>query len=155
MSDPTDTEQTEQRTAPPPTTQPALSVASTGPGQQIFKLVTQTVTDDELVNNLTAIKLIIDRLYAAEAHRDEYKQFVTAYYASNNQVGMLKVELRTNLANEIMFGAGLTLGGAVIGLVPYFWAKDNDHLAGGICIAGAILLFVGAIVGRLCYGLRK
>ena len=155
MTDSTDTEQTEQRTAPPPTAQPALSVASTGPGQQIFKLITQTVTDDELINNLPAIKLIIDRLYTAEAHRDEYKQFVTAYYASNNEVGVLNERLKANIANEIMFGAGLTIGGAIVGLVPYFWDKDKDHMAGGICIGVAAVLLCGAIVARLCYGLRK
>ncbi len=68
---------------------------------------------------------------------------------------MLEEKLKTNTTNEIMFGVGLTLGGAIFGLAPYFWDKgNNDHLAGGICIAVAVVLTAGAIAGRLFYGSR-
>jgi hypothetical protein len=146
-------EQTEQRDTPPTVPEPAPTVPSTGPGQ-IFRNITHTLTDAELTNP-AVIKLIIDRMRTAEADRDEFRRYVNLYHASDKQLGVLKEKLKINIAGEITFGVGLTMGGAAIGLVPYFWAKDNDHLAGVICIAAAVVLTVGSIIARVYYGSRK
>ena len=123
-------EQTEQRDTPPTTAEPAPAVASTGPGQ-IFRNITHALTDLELTNP-AVIKLILDRMHAAEQQRDEFRQYVALYHERDKKVGVFEEKLKTNTANEIMFGVGLTLGGAIFGVAPYFWDKgNNDHLAGG------------------------
>jgi hypothetical protein len=146
--------QTEQLDTSPTVPEPKPTVASVGPGQ-IFRDITPNLVDAELTNNLAAIKLILDRMRTAEADRDDYKRYVKLFHDSDKLVGIQNEKLKINIAGEITFGVGLTIGGALFGLVPYFWAKGDDHLAGATCIAVAAVLTVGSIAARAYYGSRK
>jgi VIT1/CCC1 family predicted Fe2+/Mn2+ transporter len=89
----------------------------------------------------------------AEQQRDDYREYMKLYYAKDKEAGILAEKLKTNMANEIMFGVGLTLGGALVGLVPFLWEqKDGNHLAGSICIGIAVVMIVGSILARLKSG---
>jgi hypothetical protein len=146
-------EQTEQWDTPPTAAEPAPAVASSGPGQ-IFRNVTHTLSDAELTN-AAVIKLIIDRMHTAESQRDGFKRYTDLYHATDKEVGILKEKLKTDLANEIMFGVGLTMGGAAVGLVPYFWDKDKGNLGVIICVGVAVVCTIGSIVARAYHGSTK
>jgi hypothetical protein len=145
-------EQTEQLDTPPPASAgPAPSVASTG-RRQVFENITHTLTDGELTN-AAAVKMILDKLYATEVQRDEYKPFVPAYYAAHEKAAVLAEKLRTNTMVEVFFGTGLALGGAAAGFVPFFW--DKERLAAGcICLGFAAVFMVIAVLVRM-YGTRQ
>jgi VIT1/CCC1 family predicted Fe2+/Mn2+ transporter len=141
-------EQTEQQNSPAATAQIPPAVASTGQ-RQAFDNITLPLTDKDL-KNPAVVKLIIHIMKTAEAQREELKPYVGFYHEQKEQVGTLKEKLRVNLANEIMFGLLLTLGGAVVGMIPYFWDKDpHDHSAGVICAVVAAVLVLGAIGARI------
>jgi hypothetical protein len=146
-------EQTEQRNTPPAAAQTAPTVATTGPGQ-IFKNITHALTDDDL-KNPAVVRLILDRMYTSETQRDEFKQYVGLYHASDKSAGILAEKLKTSVTNEILFGLCLTLGGAAFGLAQYFWAKADGKSAGDICVAVAVILIVGGIFARAIHGLKR
>jgi VIT1/CCC1 family predicted Fe2+/Mn2+ transporter len=146
--------ETEQRDAPPSMAQaPPPAISATGPGK-IFEKVTHALTDSELTNP-AVVKMIIDRMRIAEAQREEYREYVDDFHAKNTDCEILKEKLKTSIANEIMFGAGLTIGGVVFGLAPYFWDTEKHQLAGVICIGIGALLALGAIIARVGFGWRK
>jgi VIT1/CCC1 family predicted Fe2+/Mn2+ transporter len=142
---------TEQQNAPVAAPAAPAAVEPTGPGQ-VFQNVTHALSDAELTSP-PVVKLILDRMRTAEQQRDDYREYMKLYYAKDKEAGILAEKLKTNMANEIMFGVGLTLGGALVGLVPFLWEqKDGNHLAGSICIGIAVVMIVGSILARLKSG---
>jgi hypothetical protein len=146
-------EQTEQLQSPPRAAAalPEPTVASTA-RRQVFEKITHTLTDGELTN-AAAVKMILDKLYSTEVQRDEYKEFVAAYYAAHEKAAVLTEKLRTNKMVEVFFGTGLALGGAAAGFVPYFWDKER-WAAGLICLGFGAVLMVMAVLVRM-HGARQ
>lgn len=48
--------------------------------------------------------MILELLLTTEAERDELKCYVPKYYEADKRAGILEEKLKTNKANEIMFG---------------------------------------------------
>jgi hypothetical protein len=90
--------------------------------------------------------MLLDMLDNAEKERDEYKAYVEAFYEANGRAGILGEKLHTDHSVEITFGIGVGLGGAIFGLSPYLFDKDN--FIGIVAIIMGIALMVGASIAR-------
>lgn len=92
-------------------------------------------------------RLLIDLLDCAERERDDLKPYVGLFHEADKGREVLAEKLKADRSIEVMSGAGLAIGGAIIGLAPYF-----DSMRGGYGFYSLILgifLMVGSIVGRL------
>lgn len=141
------TEQSEQKVAPESATSGSSSVPSTG-RRLIFQDIKRQLTPEELANSGTQ-KVILDVLITTEAERDELRGFVDKYYQAEIRARVAAEQLKTNKANEILFGVGVGVGGAIIGLAPFFWDTKADGHQGEIALVVGLLLVVGATLGRI------
>ncbi len=117
--------------------------------RQAFQYIKRQLAPEELANPGTQ-KLILDLLITTEAERDELKAYVPKYYEADKRAGVLEEKLKSNKVNEIMFGVGVGIGCAIIGLAPFFYEKINAE--GGLIVFGVgIVLTVGFTIGRIVY----
>lgn len=80
-----------------------------------------------------------------DCHRLE--PYVAQFHEADKRAAVLAEKLKTNNAVEIFFGVGVGLGGAVIGLAPFFW--EMKTLYGVLTGVIGLGLTIGATVGRL------
>jgi hypothetical protein len=114
--------------------------------RQAFRDIRRQLTDDDL-RSLGVQKLILEELERAEAQCELLQSYVERFHDADKKVGILEVKLKTNTTIEIMFSVGIGLGGAIIGLVPFFWAPGKPH--GIIALIVGIALIGGAVVARI------
>ena len=107
--------------------------------------VRRQLTDEEL-SNPGAQKLLLDILEEAESERDNYKVYVASYYEAEKKAAILGEKLLADKKIDVFFGVGVGLGGAILGLTPYFGQLDGFY--GLVCALIGIGLIVGAGVGR-------
>lgn len=145
-------EQTEQKNAPvaPP---PAAPLVAPATGRRAaFRDLKRQLADADLANPGLQ-KIILDELICAEEERDdlrlELKQSALNYHAADKQVGVLSEKLKSNKVNEIMFGVGLSVGGTVMGLTPFFW--EIKPLYGVIALGLGLALTIGATIARTLF----
>ncbi|HEY2330039.1 MAG TPA: hypothetical protein VGI63_09540 [Verrucomicrobiae bacterium] len=122
------------------------SVPTTG-RRQVFKNLQKELSDEEL-KSPGITKLILEMLASAEAERDEFKLFVEKFHAADKNAAVLGEQLKTNKINEILFGVGVGLGGAIVGLAPLFWGTDSK---GPVVLALGIAMIIGSTIGRIVY----
>ena len=115
-----------------------------------FQDLKRELSDKDLASPGTQ-KLLLEMLVSAETERDEYKTYVTKFYETDKQNGVLSEKIKTNKINEIMFGVGVGLGGAIIGLAPLLWSTDPSDHKGPITLATGVVLTLGATLGRVIY----
>jgi hypothetical protein len=149
MPDPTPSpEQSEQQEAPK---SPAVAPQALAPAEgrrQAFLDIKRQLTPTELANTGTQ-KLILEMLLTTEGQCDDLKEYVQKFHEVDKKVGVLEEKLKTNKVNEIMFGVGVGIGCAIIGLAPFFW--DLKPAYGAIALAIGILTTIGATVGRIVF----
>jgi len=92
-------------------------------------------------------KLLLDMLEEAETCRDEYKSYIDAFHAADKRASVLGEKLNRDRSVEVFFGVGVGLGGAIVGLSPFFWAKSSGY--GFICLVVGFALIIGASIGRV------
>jgi len=90
-----------------------------------------------------AQKLLLDALERADADCEQFEAYVERYYQAAQRAAVLEERLRTNTALEVLFASMITLGGAIMGLSPFFWDKTSR---GPIAlVVGAALIVCGAV----------
>jgi hypothetical protein len=103
------------------------------------------LSDDDLKSPGTQ-KMLLDELGRADAECESLRSFVPLYHEADKHAAVLEERLRTHTALEVMFGVGVGIGGALIGVAPSIWdSQPQGYLALGL---GTVLL-VGAAVGRV------
>lgn len=107
--------------------------------------VRRALTEDELTNPGVQ-RLLLDILEEAEAERDNNKGYITSYYEAEKKAAILGEKLLADRKIDVFFGVGVGLGGAILGLVPYFSQLDGLH--GFVCGLIGIALIIGAGFGR-------
>lgn len=143
-------EQTKQ-TSPTPPPQQAPIPAVPAFSRRAFQGLKIELTDAELANPGTQ-KCILDMLYQAEEERNDLREFRKKYFEEAAKVEVADEKLKTSKVNEVMFGAGVGVGCAIIGLAPWLWGMTPDgHLAGGIALVLGGLLTIGASVCRIIF----
>ncbi len=115
-------------------------------GRASFGAIRRQLTDEEL-QSAAVQKLLLDMLDEAEAERDEYKAYVEAFHTADKKASVLSERLNADRSIEVFFGAGMSIGGVLCGLTPFFWALDT--LYGIMCGIVGLALVGAACVGRM------
>jgi len=153
MADITPTpEQAEQKQPPAQApSAPVNAVPTSGKRTAFLDIKRQLLTED--LNHPGTQKLILDLLITTESERDDLRvkleSYVPLYHACDKRVGVLEEKLKTNKVNEIMFGVGVGIGCAMIGLAPFFW--DPKPIYGEIMLVVGLLVTLGAAIARIVF----
>lgn len=128
-------------------TQPTNDLPPAAPSgrRQAFRDLRRQLSDADLTTPGVP-KLLLDEIEKLEAELDQLRGYVERYHAANTRACVLEADVRTVRAIEVLFAVGVGLGGAILGLAPYFWTLEAR---GGLCLAIGIVLIAGACVGRL------
>lgn len=107
--------------------------------------VRRQLTDEELAQSGTQ-KMLLDMLEEVENERENLKGFVTNFYESDKRAAILSEKLITDKRIEVFFGGGVGLGGALLGLAPFFWDIGSGY--GFVCLFIGVCLIIFACIGR-------
>ena len=130
----------EDRQPPPPDS----AVPASGK-RAALRDVRRQLTDEEL-KSPGVQKLLLDMLQEADDEREELRPYVDRFHDANKTAAVLREGLKTHTAIEVFFGVGVGLGGAIIGLSPFFWGMKP--LYGGITVIVGLCLMIGSTIGR-------
>ncbi len=128
-------------TAPPG---PQPTVAPTG-RREAFREIRRQLSEEDL-SSRGVQKLLLDELERAEAECEILIGYVERFHEADKRAAVLDERVKTATALEIMFGVGIGVGGAIMGLAPLFW---QDQPKGYIALAVGLLLSLGATIARL------
>jgi VIT1/CCC1 family predicted Fe2+/Mn2+ transporter len=116
--------------------------------RQAFRDVRRELTDADLAS-VGVQKMVLDELEQAEAECEQLRAYIERYHEADKRAAILEEKLRPLRAVEIFFGIGVGLGGAIIGLTPFFW---DSRLQGLLCLLIGILMIFGSTIGRMVKG---
>jgi len=122
----------------PPTT-------ATSGKRLVFREIRRQMSDADLASPGVQ-KLLLDELERAEDTCENLQGYVDRYHEADKRAAVLDEKLRTQNAVEIFFAVGLAMGGAIVGLAPFFW--DEPGKGPIVLVVGAVLI-VGSCVGRI------
>jgi hypothetical protein len=140
--------QSKQQEAPRTLLPAALPTAPAAGQRSAFRDLKLELTPEELSNPGTQ-KCVLHLLFRTEEERDRLKEFVPQFHEADKQAGILGEKLKSNKVNEIMFGVGVTIGGTIMGLSPFFYEKGPAYCY--ITLGVGIVLTLGATIGRIVF----
>ena len=114
-------------------------------GRFALRNVRKQLTDDELAQTGTQ-KMLLDMLEEAENEKENYKSYIINFHEADKKCAILGEKLNADKSNEIYFGSGVGLGGAILGLSPFFW--DKGIIYGVICLIIGLGLIIAVSIGR-------
>jgi hypothetical protein len=120
------------------------TVPTSGKRQSLLNIRRQ-LTNEELSQSGTQ-KMLLEMLEEAENHGESMKNFEAKYYTADKQSAILNEKLNADRSIEVFFGTGIGLGGAILGLSPFFWSLGSIY--GALCLLLGICLILGASIGR-------
>jgi hypothetical protein len=123
---------------------PPGTVAPTGK-RHAFRDIRRQLEDGDLASPGVQ-KLLLEDLERAESECEILQGYIDRYHEADKRAAVLEERLRTQTALEIMFGVGVGLGGAILGLAPLFWDKQPQ---GALAMVVGFLLVIGATIGRV------
>jgi hypothetical protein len=130
----------------------AAKVQPTAPAsgkRSSFRDIRRQLSEEELKQSGVQ-KLLIEDFERAENECEVLRLFVERYHESDKEVGRLTEKLKTNIALEIITGAGLAGGGAIVSLATMFYPKDTTQ---GIAAVGVGFFFlVASTVAKIVQG---
>ncbi len=128
-------------------TPPAYSQEMPAYGKRIaFRDIGRKLSDEDFASPGVQ-KLILDELERADAECEQVKSYIERFHEADKKASILEERLNSSRAVEVLFGLGVGLGGAIMGLAPFFWNAQTAH--GEITIAIGILLIVGSTIARM------
>jgi hypothetical protein len=107
--------------------------------------IRRRLTNDELSQSGTQ-KMLLEMLEEAENQTKCMRDFEAKYYRADKESAILNEKLNTDRSMEIFFGTGVGLGGAILGLSPFFWKLGDIY--GVLCLLLGVCLIIGASIGR-------
>lgn len=113
--------------------------------RQALRNVRRQLTDEELAQSGTQ-KMLLEMLEESENGKENLQSYVTSFYEADKKAAILGEKLNADRGIEVFFGVGVGLGGAILGLAPFFWTKDS--IFGVICFGIGLCLIIGACIGR-------
>lgn len=110
-------------------------------GKGALDSLTRQLADEDLKNNLPAVRLILEMLAKLGAEVQDLKGFRDKYYEADKQAGILAEQLNSakSLINSKTIFVGL--GFLFLGFLPSLWTKLEYFIP--VAIVGAIMLIVG------------
>jgi hypothetical protein len=116
--------------------------------RQAFRDVRRELTDADMASPGVQ-KMVLDELEQAEAECEQLRAYIERYHEADKRAAVLEEKLRPIRALEILFGVGVGLGGAIVGLSPFFW---ESRLQGVLCLVVGISMIFGSTIGRMVRG---
>ena len=113
--------------------------------RQAFRDIRRQLAEDDL-KSTGVQKLLLDMLENAEASCEAARAFEVKFHEADKLSAVLTEKLRTDRALEIMFGVGVGLGGALLGVVPMLWEKQP---LGFIGLGIGLVLVAGSTLARV------
>lgn len=115
-------------------------------GRKAFSKLRRELSDEEL-SSPAVQRLLIDDIERLEKENGKLIDYQDLFHEADKTSAILKEKLKTNIAQDIIFGVCLTIGAAIIGLAPSLWAPDKPHSS--IAIATGIILIIGGIASKV------
>jgi hypothetical protein len=88
-------------------------------------------------------------LIRAEEECNDLKEFRAKFHATDKLAEVRAEKLKSNKINETLFGVGVGVGCAIIGLAPFFY-----ELGPSFCytmLSVGVALTIGATIGRIVF----
>lgn len=121
---------------------------SAGKRSGAYQKLRRDLSEDELLNNPGAQKMLLSDLDRLENEVVSLKNYKDLYHKADKQCAIKDEQLKTSNAHEILFAVTISLGATLIGLSPSLWTTDNAlKINFGVILLGAGLILT--IVGIL------
>jgi hypothetical protein len=113
-----------------------------------FRDLRRQLTEEEL-GQKGVQKLLIEDFEKAETECEMLRTYVERYHEKDKEVARLTEKLKTNIALEIITGAGLAGGGAILSLASLFFADPNGQTKGLAAVGLGFLFLIGSTVAKI------
>ena len=115
-------------------------------GRKAFSKLRRELSDDEL-SSPAVQRLLIDDIERLEKDNGKLSDYQDSYYEADKRAAVLSEKLKTNVAQDVIFGVCLTVGAAIIGFAPSLWLPDKPY--GLISVALGVILIIGGIASKV------
>lgn len=115
-------------------------------GRRAFNNLRRELTDEEL-SSPAVQRLLIDDIERLEKENGKLIDYQDLFYKADKKSAVLDEKLKTNVAQEVVFGVCLTVGAAFLGFTPSLWVLDKSH--GWISLALGFVLIIGGVVSKV------
>lgn len=129
----------------PPEAIPAGGGTSPTGRREAFRDLGRRLTNEDLASPGVQ-RLLLDECDRSQAEIEVLTGYRDRFHDVDKEAAVLREQVRAVTAIEIMFGAGVALGGAIMGLAPLFW---ENQPRGILVLAVGFLLILGAVIGRI------
>jgi hypothetical protein len=110
--------------------------------RQSLARVRRELSEDEL-SSPAVQRLLVEEIYRLEREQGRLEKYREDFHAADKRVAVLEVQANKKLAGEIVFGACLSVGAALLGVAPSLW--DNQPYGWLMVVIGAFLSVLGII----------
>jgi hypothetical protein len=117
-------------------------------GRQVFRDIRRQLTDAEL-SHPGVQKLLLDNYERAELRATDLEAYVNRFHEADKRAEVLEEKLKTDKSVEVLSSFGMAIGGAILGLSPYFFDKFSGNWFFGVAalvLGGAMM--TGSAIGR-------
>ena len=90
--------------------------------------------------------MLLDALERADDECETLQEYRIKANEAEKKAAILEEKIKPIKKIEIFFGVGVGLGGAILGLTPFFWGIN--HLAGIIAAFIGVLMIIGSTIAR-------
>lgn len=115
-------------------------------GRKAFGKLRRELSDEEL-SSPAVQRLLLDEIERLEKDNGKLVEYQDLYHEADKKGAVLSEKLKSNIAQDVIFGVCLTIGAALLGLAPSIWSPDKPH--GWISIALGVVLIVGGIASKV------
>lgn len=135
-------EETAPALLPIPAPTPAI-VASTGK-RPAFSKIRRELSEQDLATPGVQ-KMLLEELERAESKLESAESYSDKFHAADKEAGILRQQLKTQKAQEVLYAAGIAVGSVMIGLGLSLWSAKGGWL---VPLLGLVLLG-GSLVSRI------
>jgi len=125
----------------------STTVAVTGKSQALRDIRRQ-LQESELASP-GVMKLLIEMLERAESECEIAEGYRDRFHDADKRAAVLQEKARTQTGLEVLYGVGLAMGGAMIGLAPTLW---DGSFKGPLILVFGLVLMGGSVVARVIKG---
>jgi len=108
-------------------------------GRSLFRSLTRELSDSDM-NNPGVQKMLLADNERLENDNANLKGYIERYHEADKRSAILEEKVRTNKSIDVICGAGMAIGGVIIGLSAKFWDSCGIFLlmTGMVLMAGSI-----------------
>jgi hypothetical protein len=121
----------------------AAVVAPTGK-RPAFSKIRRELSEQDLANPGVQ-KMLLEELERAEEKLETAEGYRHKFHIADRETGVLRQQLQSQKANEILYAAGVAVGSILIGIGPSFW----DTKGGWFVPLLGVVLLVGSLASRI------